>query len=114
MAQSDDLCHVAMGGGGEESNLLAEDVAQVPPSLHQLLNGIQLCPHHCGREEVVCSSLCIAICSSPQGLHEHVFSSLWLSSSCGLPLLALTVVGSTLSGKAQEDSDCTVVIAIVN
>ena len=59
MAQSNDLCHVAMGGGSEESYLLAEDVAQVPPSLHQLLNGIQLCPHHCGREENVCSVLCV-------------------------------------------------------
>ena len=40
MAQSDDFGHVAVSGGSEEPNLLAENVAQVSSGLHQLLNSI--------------------------------------------------------------------------
>lgn len=42
VAQSDDFGHVAVSSGSEEPNLLAENVAQVSSSLHQLLNSIQL------------------------------------------------------------------------
>ena len=40
VAQSDDFGHVAVSGASKEPDLLAENVAQVSPGLHQLLNGI--------------------------------------------------------------------------
>ena len=50
MAQSDDFGHVAVRCASEEPDLLAKNVAQISPGLHQLLNGIELCQDTYGRQ----------------------------------------------------------------